>query len=124
MSLKVLVTGSREFTDYNLVYETLDALWLTKPATGMIVIHGNARGADKIADIWAVARKDVSVVRVPADWENDANGAGPIRNRRMLELGPDLVVAFLKKSAKNVGTKNMIGFAEHAGVPVYKHYEE
>lgn len=124
MSLKVLVTGSREFIDYHIIYTALDELWKTKPASGMIVIHGSARGADKIADTWAVARPDVSVVRVPADWDNDNWGAGPTRNRRMLELGPDLVLAFYQKGAANKGTTNMVNQAKAVGLPIHEFWSE
>jgi hypothetical protein len=123
VSVKVLVTGSREFIDYHTIYAALDEIWLQKPSSGMIVIHGDARGADTIADKWAVTRSDTSVVRVPADWTNDGRYAGgPIRNRRMLELGPDLVVAFFHKGAKNKGTTNMVNQAKEAGVEVREYW--
>ena len=52
-----------------------------------------------------------------ADWERLGRGAGPERNRRMLEQSnPDLVLAFW--DGKSRGTKHMIEIAEKAGVPV------
>lgn len=41
-------------------------------------------------------------------------GAGPMRNRQMLDEKPDLVVAF----AGGSGTRNMIDIARRAGVKV------
>jgi hypothetical protein len=118
VSVKVLVTGSREFYDYHMIYTALDEVYVSRPMSGMIVIHGAAKGADTIADKWAVTRPDVSVVRVPADWDNDGLKAGPIRNRRMLELNPDVVLAFFQPGAKNIGTSQMANMAKNDGFEV------
>lgn len=118
MSIKVLVSGSRDFSDHQMIYNALDEIYAQRPMSGMIVIHGTARGADTIAGVWAVARSDVSEVRVAADWANDGKSAGPTRNRRMLELGPDIVLCFFQKSAKNIGTNQMFGMATHDGFEV------
>lgn len=116
MSTKVLVTGSRDLKDYQAVYDALDAVWaLGNP---MIVIHGQARGADAYADGWAVFRSNVTVVRVPADWQNDGRAGGPIRNERMLELGPDLILAFFQEGAGNYGTQHMTKLGREAGIEV------
>lgn len=119
MSTKVLVTGSRELKDYQAVYTALDEIY-TKHYP-LIVIHGAARGADLYADTWATHRSGVTVVRVPADWENDGRAAGPIRNARMLELNPDIVVAFFKDGAKNYGTSHMVKLAHEAGIQVIRY---
>lgn len=117
MSKIVLVTGSRDLKDYTAVYTALDEVYAQFQP--MIVIHGQARGADAFADAWAVFRTNVTPVRVPADWENDGRGpAGPIRNARMLELGPSLVLAFFQNGAGNYGTRNMVKQAREAGVEV------
>lgn len=116
MSFKVLVTGSRDLADWQTVYQALDDIYATKQP--MIIIHGAARGADAFADAWAVYRSNVTVVRVPADWENDGRAAGPIRNARMLELGPDLVLAFFQARSANIGTSHMVKIAHKAGVEV------
>jgi hypothetical protein len=116
LSLKVLVTGSRDLRTHQPVFDALDEIYMRQEP--MIVIHGDARGADKFADVWAVFRSNVTVVRVPADWPNDGGAAGPIRNSRMLELGPELVLAFFQEGAGNHGTTNMTTLARRAGVPV------
>lgn len=118
MSTKVLVTGSRDLTDWQGLYAALDAVYEIVGQYGMIVIHGDARGADSFADAWAVFRSNVTVVRVPADWNNDGRGAGPIRNQRMLELNPEVVLAFFKSGAANRGTTHMTKIASEAGIPV------
>lgn len=116
MSTKVLVTGSRDFKDYQIVYDALDEIYAD--GLPMIVIHGAARGADSFADTWAVHRKNVTVVRVPADWDNDGWGAGPRRNDAMLELGPRVVLAFFQEGAANKGTTHMATACRNAGLEV------
>lgn len=81
-----------------------------------VVIHGDARGADRMAG--SVAREiGMMVIPVPAKWEEHGRSAGPIRNRAMLKLGPDLVVAMHGRIASSKGTKDMLNVAEQAGVP-------
>jgi YspA, cpYpsA-related SLOG family len=117
MSTKVLVTGSRDFTDWATIYGALQEL--SRP---LIVIHGDARGADRIADFWATSSSGVSAVRVPADWANDGKSGGHIRNSRMLELGPDLVLAFFQHGSPNKGTSGMVALSEKAGIEVRKYW--
>lgn len=88
----IVVTGGRDFADRGLLRRTLDRLHHEQGVA--MVAHGDARGADKLADEWA---KDRGVVRYvcPASWGLHGRKAGPIRNRQMLESAkPDLVVAF------------------------------
>jgi YspA, cpYpsA-related SLOG family len=52
--MRVLVCGGRDFDDAGLMISVLDRLHTEKPFT--VVIHGNARGADRIVDAWAWRR--------------------------------------------------------------------
>ena len=99
--MKVLVCGGRDFKDRELVFEFLDNAHRENFFTH--VIHGGARGADSLADEWARSR-GIQPVRCDALWDTKAMSAGPIRNHRMLELGPDMVIAFPGGS----GTKHMV----------------
>lgn len=116
MSKIVLVTGSRDLKDYTAVYSALDLVYAQFQP--MIVIHGGARGADAFADAWATFRVNVTPVRVAADWENDGRAAGHLRNSRMLELGPELVLAFFQNGAGNYGTRDMVRQSRDAGLEV------
>jgi hypothetical protein len=49
--MRVLVCGGRDFDDVGLMISALDRLHTEKSFT--VVIHGNARGADRMADAWA-----------------------------------------------------------------------
>jgi hypothetical protein len=115
--MRVLVCGGRDFDDVGLMISALDRLHTEKFFT--VLIHGNARGADRMADAWAWCR---GVPREPyevpqGEWDELGKKAGPLRNQRMLDEGkPDLVVAFPGAG----GTKDMVRRAVKAGVPVHE----
>lgn len=55
----------------------------------------------------------------PAMWGRDKKAAGAIRNRKMLRLGAELVIAFHDDlEGRSRGTKDMVGIARKAGVEV------
>lgn len=148
--MRVLVCGSREWDDWQVVHSVLNGFyadaaceWLTVDATPFVVIEGGARGADSIAHDWVyhcplhgepvllatfdpVTYHDkpsgmpVASLRFPADWSK-GKAAGYIRNRRMLEEGkPDFVLAF----GHGKGTDMMVNLAVTAGVPTYRIVKE
>lgn len=113
--VKVLVCGGRDFSDADKVDETLDAMHAKAKIT--VLIHGAARGADSLAEAWAISRfvRSQAFPVHPKDWEVHGLSAGHLRNAKMLLVGkPDLVVAF--QGGK--GTRNMIKQALDAGVEV------
>jgi len=57
------------------------------------LLHGNARGADQMADTIA-QHYGWEVEAAPADWRKHGKRAGFIRNTAMLARRPDYVVAF------------------------------
>lgn len=113
MSRAVLVCGGRDFRDYNLLTSVLDELHREEPI--WLVVHGDARGADRLAGLWATCT-NVAVHAHPARWDLYGRAAGPIRNRAMLEsqFSVDLVVAF----PGGHGTEDMVKQARAKGVPV------
>jgi len=78
-----------------------------------LVIHGGCAGVDLIADEWA-RQAGIHTARVDALWKQNGKAAGPMRNRAMLALRPDVVVALPGGS----GTRNMASAARSAGVRV------
>lgn len=110
--MRILVCGGRDFSDYNLVSQTLNP----HGCIDLKIIHGAAKGADSLAQRWA---KDNGYEdeAYPANWNKYGKRAGYIRNVQMLNEGrPDLVIAF----PGGKGTQMMINLAEAAGVPVVK----
>jgi hypothetical protein len=110
--VKVLVCGGRDFSDRALVTQTLCAL----DPSPTLIIHGDAPGADRLADEWA-RWWDVPVSPYPADWKRLGRRAGPVRNQMMLDREePGLVVAF----PGGRGTADMVRRAEAKGVRVLR----
>lgn len=109
--MRVLITGGRNFKDRALMWSTLDRLHAEHHFT--LLIHSDARGADRLADEWAQER-GIQVLNCPADRKRYGRAAGPKRNRQMLAENPALVVAFSGES----NTNHMVIIAEEAGVKV------
>lgn len=107
----VVVTGGRRYTDVLTVNRTLDTLHREQKIT--LLVHGGALGADLLAHLWAEDR-GVAVLRVKAEWGKMGKAAGPIRNQKMIDLSPDLVVAFPGKQ----GTSDCVRRAEQSGIRV------
>lgn len=111
--MKVIVTGGRTYSDRAHVFASLDLLHDLEPITHLI--HGAARGADTLAGEWAASRK-VACTAVPAEWELRGMVAGRMRNREMLDMEPDAVVAF----PGGTGTAHMTRIAEMENVRVIR----
>jgi hypothetical protein len=111
--VRVVVSGSRTWSSPFIrgqIYDRLKEL-----PRGSHVLHGDARGIDRIAG--EVAKTlDLLVEVHPAEWEQHGKRAGIVRNIEMLDTGPDLVIAYWDGESR--GTKHMIDAARERGVPV------
>lgn len=95
-------------------FQVLDAVDM---AIGVdVIIHGDAKGADRIAQLWADENR-IPVEVFPANWRELGRKAGPLRNTQMLDDGlPDVVICF----PGGVGTSDMMGKAiDRDGVDVF-----
>lgn len=111
----VLVCGGRDFSDRQLVFDTLDRV-LAKYTDGLLVVHGSAKGADLLAEEWCKARQ-VMYVGAPAQWDRFGKAAGMQRNRVMRDVcGPKACIAF----RGGVGTLGMINLMREVGVEPWK----
>jgi hypothetical protein len=127
--VRVLVFGSRTFSDRKAVHGFLD-LFAVELAEGerMFVINGFASGADRLADEWAGAEENrAQPVRYPAKWSECADDcphghlrpnwsggpycptAGHRRNQQMIDEGkPDRAIGFIDKPlAESRGSADM-----------------
>lgn len=104
-----LICGGRDFLDYQKLSSVLEV----RIGSDDVVIHGGARGADKMAGTWA-ASQGVHTAEVKALWSHSGKAAGPLRNSAMLLLRPDLCIAF----PGGAGTRNMVQQCATACVPV------
>jgi YspA, cpYpsA-related SLOG family len=115
---RLLVTGSRTWTDYSVIRDTLYMafLQLGGQAEPITLVHGGAKGADMMAgEIWS--RNSGMPVEVHrAMWEIWGKKAGRNRNEVMVSLGADLCLAFIKDSS--AGASHCAAIAEAASIPV------
>lgn len=115
---RILVTGSRDWTDVDAIAHALFAAWeeLGRP-NGAVLVQGECHlgGADQIAaQIWQ--SWGFPVEGHPAEMGPDGHVLGPKRNAHMVSLGADLCLAFPLPSSR--GTKNCMRLAREAGIPV------
>jgi len=112
---KVLITGGRYWTDKEYILNVLSRVLLDKE--DVFVIHGGARGVDSLAGI-AAEGLGFEVKVVQANWKKFGRSAGIIRNREMLDLNPDLVIAFHADLPNSKGTIDCIREAKRRGINV------
>jgi hypothetical protein len=120
---RVLVTGSRTWEHAEHVTSALEAVRADCAGQGqrLTVVHGACpRGADAIADAWAIAHhsEGVRVERHPADWDRIGRRAGFRRNSLMVAAGADLCLAFIRD--ESTGATHCADRAEAAGIPVHR----
>ena len=109
---KVLVTGSRTWSDKTVIYSELNN-FLAKFPNNLILVHGGAAGADSIAHNWALAN-NVKTEVWEANWDLHGKKAGPIRNNLMIKSGADYSLAFLQNNSS--GTLHAISTLKKSGV--------
>jgi len=112
---RLIVAGSRNFNNYELLKQKCDSLLSQKRLThSIVIVSGTARGADTLGEQYAHER-GYAVERYPADWEHDGKAAGPIRNSQMAAHA-DALMAFW--DGKSRGTRDMIEKAKEHNLPV------
>ena len=108
--MKLIIAGSRTFTDYQLLCQTL------APERHRItqVLMGGARGADQLGYRWAW-KHAIKHQLFRADWERFGKSAGVRRNYQMAQAG-DVLIAFW--DGQSPGTRHMIMCMQQLGKPV------
>lgn len=121
---RLLVTGSRDWTDTHVLSEALHrhVYWHRVNSEFVTVIHGGAKGADSLADVAAHQFGAHEVRKVHADWDTHGKAAGPKRNQAMLDMQPHHVLAFWTGNSK--GTAHTIGEAKRRGIPLEVHWRQ
>ena len=112
MHMRILVTGSRHYSDYKIIKKAL--AFSPLPLFPVTVVHGGATGADTLAGQAARELGFIEEVHL-ADW-SIGKKAGPLRNQKMVDLGADICLAF--PLADSRGTYDCINRAKLAGIPV------
>lgn len=112
---RVIIAGTRDFSDYQLLRDKCDAILSSKRQdSNIVVVSGTARGADRLGERYARER-GYKIRQFPADWLNDEKKAGPVRNAKMAD-NADALIAFWDGQSR--GTKNMIETARRKGLAV------
>lgn len=139
--MRILVTGSRDWTDRDTLLRAFVAAQETYAVMGKDshghdvdwlmddwrIVHGACpTGADAMADDWAIVNF-VSQDRHPADWLRFGRAAGYRRNQEMVLAGADLCLAFVNRCRKHPnrplhgshGSMHTVRLAEMAHIPVW-----
>lgn len=74
---RVMITGSREFTDKEIIREALKEARKRAGVKRIVVVQGTARGADSIASDLADVSKNAVSEPWPALWRRAPNGVFP-----------------------------------------------
>jgi hypothetical protein len=123
-----IVCGGRDFEDQEFAFEHLNRIFTPEADAGkqIEIIEGDAKGADRIAGLWAktnwVQSDTLHTVR-PANWKKYGKKAGFLRNSEMAEnlaarrdqMGADVQVIGLPGGT---GTKMMLKISRERGFPV------
>ncbi len=113
---RVLVTGSRTWTDQGVIWDALTEL--LREHRDLVVVHGACpSGADAFAARWVLdTYRHVTAEPHPADWERHGKAAGFRRNAEMVHLGADVCLAFIRDGSP--GATQCAAIAESKGIPV------
>jgi hypothetical protein len=116
VTYKILITGSRTWTDRGVINAALRDAYkgCTDIGEDVLMINGDCpQGADAIAkEIWL--KHNLPIELYPADWGTYGKRAGFIRNKQMVDLKPDICFAFIKDGSK--GASMTAKLAEDAGI--------
>ena len=112
--MRILITGSRTWNDKSTIAQAISESWILNGSpSNVVVVHGGARGADYIAGVYAKTL-GFSVEVHEADW-SIGKQAGYIRNKKMVDAGADICLAFIKDNSK--GATMCAELAQKAGIP-------
>ena len=109
--IRVIVAGSRTFTNYEFVEKMLKKYFKEHNIhkSDVEIISGTARGADQLGEQFA-EKYGLKLTKFPADWNNLGKKAGIIRNIEMvkyaIENEDNILFAFWDGQSR--GTQHII----------------
>lgn len=113
-NFKVIIAGGRGFNDYEALKKHCNKILSEKVNDhNIIIISGNANGADKLGEKYANENGFELIIK-PAKWDELGKMAGFVRNFEMANMA-DGLIAFWDGSSK--GTKHMIKTAKEKHIP-------
>lgn len=111
---RLLITGSRTWDDWVTIIRELSAFAALNP----ILVSGHCRdGADELCEkVWANWGGDIERHPVTREeWAKYGKRAGFLRNQKMVDLGADWCLAFIRDNSP--GATMTATIAEKAGIP-------
>lgn len=113
---RILLTGSQTWVDFNVIREAI--LQEVDISRGAVIVHGGCRnGADEMGDqvarAYGFCREIHEAIWRPYGIYNPQ--AGLMRSRKMVKLGADTCLAFIKNGSR--GATYCASLAEEAGMP-------
>lgn len=115
--MRVLVTGSRHWHNREAMRKALERVGAKFTTDRLVLVHGDCKGADRMAAEIVAAWERWTVEAYPADWAGLGRGAGHARNQQMVDNGADVCLAFPTASSR--GTWDCMKRANLAGVSVW-----
>jgi len=109
--MKILVSGSRNNVDYDIIGDALkilnefilnDELSKNNSTVQYTLINGGANGVDSQFATILKNNKKFQILTVNANWKLYGRGAGPKRNQEMVDMIPDYGIFI--PSVDSVGT--------------------
>lgn len=134
--MKVIVAGSRNINNYEVVRKAIDSSCFGKPITE--IVSGRAKGVDRLGERWA-DKHNIPIKPFSPDWNNIEGDnvvigefsdgkkynklAGINRNKEMGQYADALIAVW---DGQSKGTKDMIDYMNSLKKPVicvYYHEE-
>jgi hypothetical protein len=113
---RVLVTGSRTWTDTTTIRAALARVW--GDGTRVLVSGACPTGADHLAEqCWT--HWGGRVERHPADWARHGRAAGYRRNAAMVTAGAEVCLAFIRDGSR--GASHTARLAQAAGITTHRY---
>lgn len=113
---KLIVAGSRGFTDYDLLTRVLFAMANVELANKRLgIVSGMARGADQLGVRFA-GEHGLALYKYPANWNGLGKRAGFIRNTQMGNFSDGLLAFW---DGQSNGTKHMVDYMHRLKKPVH-----
>lgn len=149
--MRIIVTGSRDLTNRDLVWNELGRFAPARKITVVVGYDSERKipsGADEFAYRWALVHEWAEPECHPANWERKCDVwcfhkprfktqiiggtevlvpycpvAGNLRNTEMVESGADYCLGFYKVGAKNRGTRDCVRKCKGAGIKTETFWE-
>ena len=114
-TIKVGISGSRSITDAPFIYKTLD-YYLSQLLLKykVVLVHGNAKGVDYIANDWAIS-KGLEVIIFEPEYDLYHAKRAPLERNTEIVNESDYLIAIQHNSSS--GTQDSINKALKKGIP-------